>query len=181
MYTINKEYKNELIIKNSRFITIFKPFNDNDDLSKVLDKVKEEYPEATHYTYAYITKTKEKAYDDNEPSKTAGMPILIVLKKQELVNVIAIVIRYFGGIKLGANGLIRAYAKGISNLIKEATLHNLVKGYNVKITINYEDTNQIDYLLKDTTVNSKNYLDKVIYDMMRQNYQGGFLCILSEK
>ena len=114
MNTIKETIENTLIIKNSRFITIIYNINDINDIDKYLKLVKDKYKDATHYCYAYILPNNIKCSDDGEPSGTAGKPILDVLTKHNLNFVLAIVVRYFGGIKLGAGGLIRAYSKCIS-------------------------------------------------------------------
>ena len=82
MISINKRFKGELIIKNSKFITIIDSFYDDSNLDNILNEVKEKYPKATHYCYAYITEHKKKSSDDKEPSGTAGTPILNVLEKE---------------------------------------------------------------------------------------------------
>ena len=119
MYTIKENSKYELIVKNSRFITLLYKVSSWGDALDILDKVREEYPDATHYCYGFIADEVERCSDDGEPSGTAGMPILKVLKANNLNYILGIVIRYFGGIKLGAAGLIRAYSKGVANAIKE--------------------------------------------------------------
>ena len=171
MYTINNNYKYELIVKNSRFITLLYKINNDSNIDNILENIKKEYPDATHYCYGYITKGIQKCSDDGEPSGTAGMPILKVLEANNLTNTLAIVIRYFGGIKLGANGLIRAYSKGVANAIKEVELKKLVKGYNVDIMFNYDNIKEIDYLLKDIKINKKEFNDKVIYNIDIDNLE----------
>ena len=93
------------------------------------------------------------------------MPILNVLKKQNLTNVLCLVIRYFGGIKLGASGLTRAYAKSASEAIKKGSIVNLVSGYQVTIELVYENIKDIDYLLKNLKIN-KTFSDKIIYEFL---------------
>ena len=133
MYTINNNYIYELIIKNSKFITLLYKINDIKDIDKHLIETKNNYPDATHYCYAYIIDNLKKAFDDGEPSGTAGIPILKVLENNNLTNILVIIVRYFGGIKLGANGLIRAYTKCTANTIKEVNLLTLIDGINIDI------------------------------------------------
>ena len=147
MKTIIDNYQNEIIIKNSRFITLLFKFYDNDDLSKFIEIAKKEYPKATHYTYAYITESYKKSSDDGEPGGTAGVPMLSLLEKENLINVLAITIRYFGGIKLGAGGLVRAYSKSVRDAILEDNLCEVVDGYEVEITTTYDKQKDLDYLL----------------------------------
>lgn len=165
MYTIKENSKYELIVKNSRFITLLYKISSWGDALDILDKVREEYPDATHYCYGFIADEVERCSDDGEPSGTAGMPILKVLKANNLNYILGIVIRYFGGIKLGAAGLIRAYSKGVANAIKENQLKELVKGINLEITFNWENLKQIDYLLKDVKINEKTFLDSIKYNI----------------
>lgn len=165
MYTIKENSKYELIIKNSRFITLLYKVSSWSDALDILDKVREKYPDATHYCYGFIADKVERCSDDGEPSGTAGMPILKVLKANNLNYILGIVIRYFGGIKLGAAGLIRAYSKGVANAIKENQLKELVKGINLDITFNWESLKQIDYLLKDVKINEKTFLDSIKYNI----------------
>lgn len=165
MYTINNNSKYELIIKNSKFITLLYKINNEDIVKKILNNVKEIYPDATHYCYAYIIDNQKKSSDDGEPSKTAGLPILKVLENNQLNHILAIVVRYFGGIKLGANGLIRAYSKCTSNALKENTIKELIQGYNINITFSYQDIKKIDYLLKDIKINSKIFDNLITYNL----------------
>lgn len=165
MYTISNNSKYELIIKNSKFITLLYKINNEDIIKDILNNVKEIYPDATHYCYAYIIGNQKKSSDDGEPSKTAGMPILKVLENNQLNHILAIVVRYFGGIKLGANGLIRAYSKCTSNALKENTIKELIQGYNINITFPYQDLKKIDYILKDIKINSKTFDNSIIYNL----------------
>lgn len=165
MYTISNNSKYELIIKNSKFITLLYKINNEDIVKDILTNVKEIYPDATHYCYAYIIDNQKKSSDDGEPSKTAGLPILKVLENNQLNHILAIVVRYFGGIKLGANGLIRAYSKCTSNALKENTIKELIQGYNINITFSYQDIKKIDYLLKDIKINSKIFDNLITYNL----------------
>ncbi|MGN1357728.1 MAG: IMPACT family protein [Bacilli bacterium] len=165
MYTISNNSKYELIIKNSKFITLLYKINNEDIVKDILANVKEMYPDATHYCYAYIIDNQKKSSDDGEPSKTAGLPILKVLENNQLNYILAIVVRYFGGIKLGANGLIRAYSKCTSNALKENTIKELIQGYNINIAFSYQDLKKIDYLLKDIKINSKTFDNSIIYNL----------------
>lgn len=165
MYTISNNSKYELIIKNSKFITLLYKINNEDIVKGILTNVKEIYPDANHYCYAYIIDNQKKSSDDGEPSKTAGLPILKVLENNQLNYILAIVVRYFGGIKLGANGLIRAYSKCTSNAIKENTIKELIQGYNINITFPYQEIKKVDYLLKDIKINSRTFDNSIIYNL----------------
>jgi len=169
MKTIINDFNNEIIIKNSRFITLLYKFYDNDDLNKFIDIAKDKYPKATHYTYAYITESFKKSSDDGEPGGTAGVPMLSVLEKEDLINVLAITIRYFGGIKLGAGGLVRAYSKSVRDAIVDDNLCELEDGLEVQIITSYDKQKDLDYLLKDYEVINKSYDENVIYNVLIPN------------
>ena len=146
MYIIRNNIDDEQIIKNSRFITRLVKITKKDEVEDILNNVKKEYPKATHYCYAYIVNDYKKASDDGEPGGTAGMPILNVLEKEDMTSVIAIVVRYFGGIKLGAGGLVRAYSSSVRDTLKKADKILLIEGVQIKITIPYDRQNELNYI-----------------------------------
>lgn len=178
MNTIKETIENTLIIKNSRFITFIYNINDINDIDKYLKLVKDKYKDATHYCYAYILPNNIKCNDDGEPGGTAGKPILDVLTKHNLNFVLAIVVRYFGGIKLGAGGLIRAYSKCISTCLNNTELTKLILGKNIDIYFTYKDINDIDLLLTSCHINNKNYQDMISYNV---NIPNNLLPILENK
>lgn len=122
MKSILKKEVYEVTIKHSKFIGVIIPIESLNDIKDNLNKLKEEYKNATHYCYAFKLIDDKGCSDDGEPNKTAGYPILNVLKKKNLVNVMVAVVRYFGGIKLGAGGLVRAYTNACSELLKKYNL-----------------------------------------------------------
>ena len=162
MRTIKEEIRNEIEIKNSRFITLLIPLETN-NINELLKNIKESYPKATHYCYAYIFGKEQGFSDDGEPSRTAGSPMYNVLEKEELNNILAVTIRYFGGIKLGAGGLVRAYTKSLTEALKQATLQDLIEAYKVKITFDYKDEKQIHYLLGESPILEKDYSSTPTY------------------
>lgn len=165
MYTIKNNSINEIIIKNSKFITLLYKVYSLEDIKNTLVNVKTLYPNATHYCYAYILNNEKRSSDDGEPSGTAGTPILNILESNNLNYILAVVIRYFGGIKLGSSGLIRAYSRSVKEAIKENILTKLIEGINVNITFSWSNIKQIDYLLKDQLINKKEYLDNITYNI----------------
>lgn len=171
MYTIEKEEKNEIIIKNSQFISLIYKVYSKEQINKYLQEAKLNYPEATHYCYAYKIDDQVKSNDDGEPSGTAGLPILEVINKQELNYTLIIVIRYFGGIKLGAGGLLRAYSKSASNVLKLCQLNELKQGKQLTISFNYDLVKQINYLLKDEIIINKYYDELITYEFKTANDQ----------
>ena len=164
MYTIAKNEKNELIIKNSRFITLLIKITNKDEVDNYLKEIKKNYPKATHYCYAYKLKNQiKKASDDKEPSGTAGMPMLNILDKENITNVLAVTIRYFGGIKLGAGGLIRAYAKSVKEALDISQKIELITAYIGTITFPYSKENEIIYQLTNKNILEKSYLENITY------------------
>ena len=166
MKTIKNNVENTLIIKNSRFITHLIKVIDENEIENILNEIKITYPKATHYCYAYIIDNKAKESDDKEPSKTAGAPMMNILEKEKLTNILAITIRYFGGIKLGTGGLIRAYSSSIKEALKKVEIVNVEKAKLVEITINYDMQKNLDYLLKEEVIIKKSWKEKIIYEVL---------------
>lgn len=165
MFTITNDITNEIIIKNSRFICVIHKIYDVNNIDDYLNNIKSTYKDANHYCYAYIIDDKKKFSDDGEPSGTAGNPMLQVLDKNNLNYVLCVVIRYFGGIKLGAGGLVRAYTKSITQCLENANIRKLVYGYNIDIKFNYEYVNNVNYLLKNSNILNKKFSDKIICNL----------------
>lgn len=163
MKSIKENITNEIIINKSRFITTLIKINNIDEIKNKLTEIQKTYKDATHYCYAYIINNKEKCSDNGEPSGTAGLPILNVLKQNNLTNILCIVIRYFGGIKLGAGGLIRAYSTSTSEALSKTKIVNLINGYNLTIEFPYENLKQINYLLKNIDI-KKDYQTNITYN-----------------
>lgn len=166
MYVIDQNVTKELLIKNSRFITMLFKIQKSEEVIEILNDIKKKYPKASHYCYAYIVPTSQKSSDDKEPSGTAGIPMLNVLEKEKITNILAVVIRYFGGIKLGAGGLIRAYSKSVTEALSNIKKIPLVEGVQLEIKFEYKNQKEIDYLLKDSTILEKNFQDQIIYKVL---------------
>ncbi len=162
MNTVKSEMINEIIINKSRFITVLTNINDINEVQNKISQYKKIYKNATHYCTAYIINNHEKCDDDGEPSGTAGLPMLNVLKNNNLTNVLCIVIRYFGGVKLGAGGLVRAYSKSVTEAISKAEIATLVNGYFMEIEFSYNNIKEIDYLLKNLTI-AKTFQTNITY------------------
>lgn len=168
LFTIDKEYSFELNIKKSRFIGyLFSIKNQNDAIEKIKDIRKKHY-DATHNCYAYIIndngQTVIKSSDDGEPGGTAGVVIYEVLKKNNLTNILCVITRYFGGIKLGAGGLVRAYSQTTGETIKQIT--NLIKIEEkeiLTIEFSYEKINEIEKIMQDYLIISKEFSTNVRY------------------
>lgn len=163
MYVIDKDISNEIIIKNSKFITFLFKVETKNEIENKLELIKKKYPKATHYCYAYITDEFKKSSDDGEPGGTAGIPILNVLENVELTNILAIVVRYFGGIKLGAGGLVRAYSKSITEALSKINYISLKSGYLIELTFDYKDQKNIDYILRNSIIKEQIFQEKIYY------------------
>ena len=119
MFTIVKDFRQEIVIEKSRFICTLKKVHSEAEAQEFIKTIKKEFWDATHNCYAYIVdEMAQRSSDDGEPSGTAGLPMLEVLRKNKLTNTAAVVTRYFGGIKLGAGGLVRAYTNSVAEAVK---------------------------------------------------------------
>lgn len=163
MFIIDKNVSKEIEIKKSRFICMLFYVESIDDINNVFKNIKCNYKDATHYCYAYILDNQRKFSDDNEPSGTAGLPMLNVLEKNNLTNILAIVIRYFGGIKLGAGGLVRAYSKSVSQALKETMVIPFIEYEVLTLETSYDNQKIIDKYTKDFNVISKCFNDNIKY------------------
>ena len=121
MRTIKENSINEIVIKNSRFICYLFKIN-SPNIDDYINNIKIEHPKATHYCYGYKYLDIEHSSDDGEPSGTAGMPILNVIKKEQLQNILIVVVRYFGGTLLGASRLLRTYLQAGVDVINASEL-----------------------------------------------------------
>ena len=135
------------------------------DSKEIIQKISQKYNDATHNCTAYIVNDGEGFDDDGEPGGTAGKPMINVLRKNELHNITAIVTRYFGGIKLGAGGLVRAYSKSVMEAVGEAEIVEIEEYKVYEITFEYCDIKLVDTEIRNNNLNTidKVYSDKVIY------------------
>ncbi|GEL13784.1 hypothetical protein FC15_GL001794 [Lapidilactobacillus concavus DSM 17758] len=138
--TIAKNGEAEIVIKKSRFIASIARVESETEAQTFLEETRQKFAKATHHCFAYqlgFNNEIQRMSDDGEPSGTAGAPILDVLEKQQLNNLICVVTRYFGGIKLGAGGLIRAYSHATSNVIQITGLVAGIQQQRYRLTIDY--------------------------------------------
>ena len=166
MYTIKENIENTIIINKSKFITYIIKINNEEEALNELKILKEKYKDATHHCYSYITGNTKRFNDDGEPGGTAGMPILNVLENNNLTNILCVVIRYFGGIKLGAGGLVRAYTKSVTEALLNTEIIEIKKGYKITIEFDYEQVKYIDNLLKNNIILNKEFNDKITYTFL---------------
>ena len=139
MKTIKKPVQSEINVKKSQFICSLFPTKTKKESKAIIEKVSSEYSDATHNCTAYIVSDGEGFDDNGEPGGTAGKPMINVLRKNELHNVTAIVTRYFGGIKLGAGGLVRAYSKSVLEAINNCEILEIELYDIYNITFEYSD------------------------------------------
>ena len=173
MRTIAKAVESEINVKKSQFICHLFPTKTKKESKEIILKVNEQYSDATHNCTAYIVSDGEGFDDDGEPGGTAGKPMINVLRKNDLHNVTAIVTRYFGGIKLGAGGLVRAYSKSVLEAINEAEILE-VELYDVYTLIfEYSDIKLVDGEVRNNNleVTNKDYSDKVTYDVVSKDFR----------
>ena len=149
MKVIKENVSNKLIVNKSIFYTDLIKVYKKEDINEELNKIKNKYKDATHYCYAYIIDDSKKSSDDGEPGGTAGVPIMESLLNKDLNYILCVVTRYFGGIKLGAGGLVRAYRKSVIDTINNTKLLDLINGYELTIKVNYEEQKDLEYLIKD--------------------------------
>ncbi len=173
MKTIAKAVESEINVKKSQFICHLFPTKTKKESKEIILKVNEQYNDATHNCTAYIVSDGEGFDDDGEPGGTAGKPMINVLRKNDLHNVTAIVTRYFGGIKLGAGGLVRAYSKSVLEAINEAEILE-VELYEVyTLVFEYSDIKLVDGEVRNNNleVTGKDYSDKVTYDVVSKDFR----------
>ena len=169
MFSIRDNDKFEMVIKNSKFISLIFRVYSKDDVNNILKSVKDEYQGATHYCYGYVIDSDIRANDDNEPSGTAGYPILNQITSNNLNYTLIVVVRYFGGIKLGAGPLTRTYAKVARNVINNNNIVMLEKGYDISINFNYNDIKDIDYILGNCKIINKFFDNDITYNVYVNN------------
>ncbi|WP_297439675.1 YigZ family protein [Sulfurimonas sp.] len=169
MFYIKEEFVDTLEVKQSKFIAHLVPHS---MYKKTLESLQQLHPKARHFVTAFrylneYNQIVEHSSDDGEPSGTSGKPSLMVLQGHELVNAAVIIVRYFGGTKLGTGGLVRAYSDAVNLVVKQAQLFEYKKELTKKIVFNYTDARFIDYECQafDIVVVDKFFGDKVTYTL----------------
>ncbi|WP_313992193.1 YigZ family protein [Gemella morbillorum] len=175
--TIKENSYDEFVEKKSTFITHLVRVTSEEEAREFIQKMKKKHYDATHVCSCYVVGDNNeiiRANDDGEPSGTAGAPMLDVLVKNEIKNVCATVIRYFGGTKLGTGGLVRAYGGGVINALKNATLVERKDALEIRLELDYSLNGKIEYEIEKTNfiVNNLEYTDKIIYTIyvMEEDY-----------
>lgn len=186
--------------KRSRFIAHIWPVASKEQGFAYLEQVKLSFPDARHYCWAYLLGDPQQALtagfnDDGEPGGTAGKPMLHVLTQRQVGDVFAVVVRYFGGIKLGAGGLTRAYGQAISKALDLAQLQQVVPHCTIQIRTDFAFENRVRQLLPqfDVQVHSATYQQRVhltcqcpqhlfaeLSDALQEQTAGNTLCVLQD-
>ncbi len=177
--TIKHDSCEEIVEKKSRFIANLIYVENEEDALNNIKEIKKKYYDARHNCFAYrVLENKniiQRSSDDGEPSGTAGSPILNILEKNNIVNVLVVVTRYFGGILLGTGGLVKAYSEATIKGIENNELIEKEYGYEVKISVPYTSMQKIEYFLKINKISiiNKEFLEKVTIfaDLTYQDYE----------
>ncbi len=154
IYRTVKEYgQDETIINKSKFIGYVSPINSEEDALEFIEMIKTKHKDATHNVYAYVygeDSNVQRFSDDGEPSGTAGIPVIEVIKKEDLRNVVVVVTRYFGGIKLGGGGLIRAYTKSAKIGLDAGQIVDMTIHTKLRINIDYAILGKLENFLSNS-------------------------------
>ena len=173
--TIEGKVTAEVEEKKSRFIANLFYVESVEEAENCLKQIKKKYYDARHNCYAYVVKEEsiiKKSSDDGEPSGTAGSPILNVIERNNLCNVIIIVTRYFGEILLGTGGLVRAYTEAATNAVNQAKIVEQEKGLEVEFELSYSDIEKFKYYcnLKNIKIVNITYTEnvKIVIDLTEE-------------
>ncbi len=152
MYCANASVNIEEIVKKSRFIGILIPCQTENEAMLHLYRLQRQYIDASHVVFAYRIKSSKgivtKFHDAGEPSGTAGKPVFQHLAGKDLINLLCVVVRYFGGVKLGAGGLVRAYGNMAKKVIEASAIIEYVEYAEINLELNYKDLQNFEYQLK---------------------------------
>lgn len=175
--TILQEKESTIIVEKSKFISFIYPVKTKKEIEEKLLFLREKYHDATHICYGYIVLEENvvfyKSSDDGEPSSSAGAPILNVLRKNNLLNVLCVVIRYFGGIKLGVGGLTRTYSNSALGVLNQTQIVTLVDAYYYEFIFNYDQIKEMDkvFLNNRIVISKKDYDNEVHYFAIFEDLQ----------
>lgn len=150
--TIMEEFRNEYVVEKSRFITTLYPCSTEEEAQAFINRINKEFWDARHNCTAFALgpkQEKQRSSDNGEPSGTAGKPMLEVLKKTGITNVAVVVTRYFGGIKLGAGGLIRAYSHSVAEALRLAPKELHTTRIPLQVTIDYALYGAVERYVQD--------------------------------
>ncbi|CAM4061715.1 hypothetical protein BAMA_00895 [Bacillus manliponensis] len=179
-FTVKEEGEHEIVIQKSRFICYASRATTEEEAQNFIQKIKKQHWNATHNCSAYLIGEQDqiqKANDDGEPSGTAGVPMLEVLKKRHLKDTVVVVTRYFGGIKLGAGGLIRAYGKSVSEGLNHIGVVERKLMRVMQTEIDYTLLGKVENELRNSiyTIKDIHYLENVTFDTyVKEEETGAF-------
>jgi uncharacterized YigZ family protein len=159
-FTLKAEAEGQYKEKGSKFLSFAYPVKNEEEVKQILNEVKKKYFDARHHCYAYAFGKNRDFYrmnDDGEPSSTAGKPIYGQILSKNITNVLIVVVRYFGGTKLGVSGLIQAYRQAAADCLNNAQIIEKIIENDFEICFNYKEINLIMKLLKDNKIASRNY------------------------
>ncbi|MCM0083381.1 IMPACT family protein [Geomonas sp. Red32] len=145
--TVQRDGQAEIIVKKSRFIVNAAPVRSELEAMGFVERIRAEHRDANHNCFAFKAGGSQRMSDDGEPSGTAGRPILDVLEKQGLSDTVIVVTRYFGGILLGAAGLVRAYSQSAAAGVEAAGVATAVAAVDLRVTLEYPLVGKVQYLL----------------------------------
>lgn len=173
--TVSNRGENLLIEKKSKFIADVKPVDNEQDALEFLNEIRSKYPDATHHVYAYVIDENNifRYSDDGEPQGTAGMPVLDTIRKEEIVDVIVVVTRYFGGTLLGTGGLVHMYGASARSGLEAAGIVTRILCDVVEINVDYSLVGKMQYKI----ASDKLILDDAVYG----NEVLFYLCLEQEK
>ncbi len=167
-YKIHSKFETTIEIKKSKFISYLIPVSDEKTAKDEINYLKKIHPNANHHCYAMIINDIQRSNDDGEPNSSAGIPILKELQFSNITNVLCVVVRYFGGIKLGVGGLIRAYSQSCKAVLEICDKYALIKIKKHQITFDYKYIDKIEFLLKNDIVD-KVFDEKVTFTYLSNN------------
>ena len=169
--TVCSEASDEIVIQKSRFIGYAAPCETEDEALAFLRKIRDRHRDARHCCYAYVIGRNAgimRYSDDGEPSGTAGMPMMDILKNEKAVNCCVVVVRYFGGILLGTGGLVRAYTQGCKTALQAAGLVRMELSSTIRCTVSYSLWNSVQYALQKMPVQTADvsYAEEVAFTLV---------------
>lgn len=169
--TIEKRVEGNFTEKKSRFISLAIPVKSEEEVKEYLTQARKMYYDSTHICYAYTIGPEKKLYrmsDAGEPSGTAGRPILGQINSCDLTNILVIVVRYFGGIKLGVSGLISAYKQAAHEVLSKATIIEQIVVDELSITFDFQDMNGVMQIVKEENLKilSQGYEEKFVMTLL---------------
>ena len=179
--TLIKAADDSFIVNKSRFIGYGRPCETEEEALAFLSEIRAKHKDANHNCYAYIIGSNMgvmRYSDDGEPGGTAGMPIIEVMKARGVTNCAVVVTRYFGGVLLGAGGLVRAYSQGAATALNACGVGTIYPTARYLIEVSYPMLNRMDYFLKDEPViiEDKSFTDVITYTMlMKVDDEEGFV------